>query len=272
MKNILVPVDFSKVSENAAKYAAELARCTNANLILYHVFISPVLTTNTPMVFPEPQEFEKENMKMLHALDKKLKAKYGKIETELWSQPGFVVDEITRFTKKHTTDLVIMGVTGAGKSPGILGSNTTSVMHRIKSPVLVIPKGCEFRKPSTIALACDYNYILSDEAIDKFKVFAHLFGSRVLLFNIAKKNELTSYQKAATEGNLENMLTDVEHSIHFLSGNDMPKEINKFINKHHVDMLVMFPHHYNVIEGLFHHSATKEMAFLSRVPLLSIYE
>jgi Universal stress protein family len=224
------------------------------------------------MVFPEPEELEKENMKMLHALDKKLKAKYGKIETEVWNEPGFVVDEITRFTQKHKIDLVIMGVTGAGKSPGILGSNTTSVMHRITSPVLVIPKGCQFRKPSTIALACDYKSIPSDETIDKFKYFAHLFNSKVLLFNIVKKNELASYQKTVTEVNLENMLTDVEHSLHFPSGDNLPKEINKFIDKHRVDMLVMFPHHYNLIEGLFHHSASKELAFLSRVPLLSIYE
>lgn len=272
MKNILVPVDFSKVSENAADYAAEFARCINAKLILYYVFSPPVPVADVPVVFFDPQEIEKKNMKMLHTLDKKLKTKYGKIETELWNEPGFVVDAITHFTQQHKIDIVIMGVTGAGKSPGILGSNTTSVMHRIKVPVLVIPQGCEFKKPSTIALACDYKSVLPDEAIDKFKFFAHLFDSKVLLFNVIKNDELESYQKAAAEVNLENMLSDLEHSIHFSSGNNLPDEINKFIDKHKVDMLVMFPHHYNLIEGIFHRSATKEMAFLSHVPLLSIYE
>lgn len=272
MKNILVPIDFSTVSQNAVNYAVGLARCMKARLILYYVYSLPGPVGDAPITFIDPQEFEKSNLKRLHALDKKLKAKHGKIETELLDEQGFVVDAITRFTQKHKIDAVVMGVTGAGKNPGLLGSNTTAVMHRIASPVLVIPKGCEFKKPSSIALACDFKSILPDEVIDKFKFFAHLFHSKVLIFNVIKKDELENYPKAAAEVNLENMLTDVKHTIHFSSGTNLPEEINTFIKKHTIDMLVMFPHQYNLIEGLFHRSATREMAFLTKVPLLSIYE
>src|SRR6185312_7467321 len=246
MKNILVPIDFSEVSKSAANYAAGLARYTSAKLILYYVFAVPIPMADTPLILIEPEEFERQNMKLLHALDRKLKTKYGKIETELWSEPGFVVDAISRFTKNHKIDLVIMGVTGAGKNPGLLGSNTTSIMHRIANPVLVIPKGYEFKKPSTIALACDYKSILPEETINTFKTFVRLFDSEVLVFNVLKKDELASYQKSATEVNFENTLGDMEHSLYFPSGDDMPKEINKFIDKHKVEMLVMFPHHYNL--------------------------
>ena len=36
MQNILVPIDFSPVSENALKYAVQLAKKSNGRIYLYH--------------------------------------------------------------------------------------------------------------------------------------------------------------------------------------------------------------------------------------------
>jgi nucleotide-binding universal stress UspA family protein len=272
VKNILVPTDFSEVSESAADYAAELAKITNAKLIIYYVFTVPVPVADTPVITIPLEELEKENMKLLHAVDKRLKAKHGKIEIELRTQAGFVVDEVITFTKEHEIDLVVMGVSGAGKAPGMLGSNATSVMHHAKSPVLVIPKGYKFKKPDIIALACDYKSILPDETVDKFKTFVRLFNSKVLVFNVLKPHELATYQKAATEVNLENALGDLEHTLYFPASENLGEEINEFTDKHNADILAMFPHNYSFLKGLMHHSTTKEMAFLTHVPLLSIHE
>jgi nucleotide-binding universal stress UspA family protein len=272
VKNILVPTDFSEVSESAADYAAEFAKITNARLIFYYIFTVPVPVADAPVIAIPIEELEKESMKLLHAFDKRIKAKHGKIETELRTQPGFVVDEIISFTKEHKVDLVVMGVTGAGKAPGVLGSNATSVMHHAASPVFVIPKGYKFKKPGNIALACDYKSILPEETVNKFKTFVRLFNAKVLVFNVLKPKELATYQKAATEVNLENALGDLEHSLYFPASDNLHQEINTFIDKHDADILVMFPHNYSFLKGIMHHSATKEMAFLTHRPLLSIHE
>ncbi len=272
MKNILVPTDFSEVSDSAADYAAELAKVTNAKLILYYVFTVPVPVADTPVIAVPMEDIEKENMKLLHAMDKRIKAKHGKIEIELRTQPGFVVDEIITFTKEHRVDMVVMGVTGAGKSPGMLGSNATSVMHHAASPVMVIPKGYKFKKPEVIALACDYKSILPDEAVNKFKSFVRLFNAKVLVLNVLKPLELATYEKAATEVNLENALADLEHSLYFPASENLKDEINSFAERHNAEIITMFPHHYSFLKGMVHHSATKEMAFLTHVPLLSIHE
>ncbi len=272
MKNILVPTDFSEVSGSAADYAAELAKITKAKLIFYYVFTVPVPVADTPVIAVPIEDLEKENMKLLHAMDKRMKAKHGNIEIELRTQPGFVVDEIITFTKEHKVDLVVMGVTGAGKSPGVIGSNATSVMHHAASPVMVIPKGYKFKKPLMVALACDYKSILPDDAVTKFKAFVKLFNAKVMVFNVLKPHELATYQKAATEVNLENMLGDLEHSLYFPASENLQHEINTFVDMHEADVLTMFPHNYSFFKGLVHHSATKEMAFLTHVPLLSIHE
>jgi nucleotide-binding universal stress UspA family protein len=272
VKNILVPTDFSEVSESAADYAAELAKITNAKLILYYVFTVPVPVSDVPVIAVPMEDLEKENMKLLHTMDRRMKAKHGKLEIELKTQPGFVVDEIISYTKEHKVDLVVMGVTGAGKTPGVMGSNATSVMHHASSPVMVIPKGYKFKKPDAIALACDYKSIVPDDAVTKFKSFVRLFNSKVMVFNVLKIHELATYQKAATEVNLENALGDLEHSLYFPASDNLEHEINTFIDKHNADILTMFPHNYSFFKGIMHHSATKEMAFLTHVPLLSIHE
>ena len=50
MKTILVPTDFSATADNACKYAIELARQTQAGIILMHTYETPVLYSDMPML------------------------------------------------------------------------------------------------------------------------------------------------------------------------------------------------------------------------------
>jgi len=50
MKNILVPIDFSETSYNAAKYAVSLAQSFNANIILINVVALPVMIDDSVLV------------------------------------------------------------------------------------------------------------------------------------------------------------------------------------------------------------------------------
>jgi nucleotide-binding universal stress UspA family protein len=272
MKTILATTDFSKASENAVDYAAELAKLTHAKLIIFHSYTMPVPVAEVPIVTLPFEELEKENTASLKAFDKKLKAKHPHLETELITKPGFVVDEIATLVEQKHVDLVIMGLTGAGGAASLLGSNTTTVMKKIQQPVLAIPGNIKFKKPAKIALACDYKTIIPDDVMSKFKKFVTLFGSKVLVFDVLKKAELISYEKATSEVNLENSLDKIEHSLHFPSGDDLPQEVNEFVEKNKVDILTVMPHNYNFLFGLFHHSSAKKIALTTHVPILSIHE
>ena len=46
MKTILCPTDFSKGSENAVRYAVELARKYKSKIILMHAYETPVIYTD----------------------------------------------------------------------------------------------------------------------------------------------------------------------------------------------------------------------------------
>lgn len=272
MKTILVPVDFSSTAENAAEYAFEFAKYAKAKLLLLHVYSVPVPVADVPVTVIPLEEVERESIKELKAFNKKLTHKYPGIETEIITRAGFVVEEILMMLEERKPDLVIMGLAGDSKSKGIFGSNTTTIIKRAKCPVLTIPSGIRFKKPEKIALACDYSAIVPDDVVNKFKEYVHLFGAKVLVFDVLRRAELVTYQKAAAEVNLENSLVDIGHSLYYPSGDNLPEEANSFIERQNVDMLVMIPHNYSFFQKLFHRSATKKMAFQAKVPLLTIHE
>jgi nucleotide-binding universal stress UspA family protein len=211
-------------------------------------------------------------MKLLGDLDKKLKKSHHGLETELITKPGFVVDEILNLQKEKKADLTIMGVTGAGRTTELLGSNATSVSKKSHSPIIIVPMNTKFRKPEKIALACDYKSTVPDRAVNQFRQFVKLFNAKVLIFDVLKKAELVTYEKAAAEVNLENSLGDIPHSLYFPSGDDLVQETHDFIEKNNVDILAVMPHNYSFFSGLFHRSDTKKLALHTNVPLLSIHE
>ncbi|HVA98392.1 MAG TPA: universal stress protein [Bacteroidia bacterium] len=272
MKTILAPTDFSKISENAVHYAAEMAKATHSKLILLHAYTISVPAYDVPIIPVPFEEMEKEYYSTLNDFDKKIKKKYGNIETQLLVKPGFVVDEINAEIENDKIDIVVMGITGAGKTTSILGSNTTSIMKKSTCPILVIPENVSFKKPKNIAIACDFKAIIPTHVVEHFSDFVRAFGAKIFIFDVLKKAEILSYQKAAAEVNLENALVDLEHTIYFASSDDLPQEVGEFVTKNNIDILTVMPHNYNFISGLFHQSTSKQIALYTHIPILSLHE
>jgi nucleotide-binding universal stress UspA family protein len=272
MKTILVPIDFSDVSENAAHYAADLAKYSDARLVLLNTYSLPMPLFETPIAEMQFDEIDKINKEQLESLRAKLKASHGNIAIECASAIGFTVEETLLYAEDKKADLIVAGISGADKSSTIIGSSTSTIIKESLRPVLTIPEGVRFKKPERIALACDYNSIVPADVVDKFIGIVKLFNAKVLVFDVLKKAELVTYEKALAEENLEEALYDIEHTLHFPSGDNLIEEINAFVDKHVVDMLVMIPHKYNFFTGLFHHSNSKQMALNTSVPLLTIHE
>jgi len=272
MKTILVPTDFSANAENSARYAAEVASLAKANLILLHVCSVPVPVADVPVAMIPIDEVEKQCTADLETLKKKLADSYPEIGMEAIVKTGFVIEEILLTEEEMKADLIVMAVTGTGKASDVLGTDTTAIMKKAKSPVLAIPAGVKFAKPEKMALACDFTAIVPDAVTDTLKYYIGLFGSKLLVFDVLKPAELVTYQKAAAEVNLENSLSDINHSLYYPAGNDLEKETNEFLERNNAGMLVMIPHNHSFLHGVFHFSKTKKMTLHTHIPVLSIHE
>lgn len=271
MKTILVATDFSDAARNASQYAIDLAKAVQAKVIFFHAYHIPVTVSETPIIIDYP-ELEETNLQLLK--HEKLMLNVGDdLEVEYYTTAGLAVDEILEIEQNDKPDLIVMGMSGAGKlSEFLLGSISTSLISKTSTPVLIIPENARYKTPERIAFACDYNIDANTGVLDPLKEFALKFNSSVLIINLLKENEKIDSEKAIKGMIIENQLQEIEHSFYFPEDDDFVHGLNEFSDTHAVDLLAIIPHKHNFLAKIFSETHTKKLAFHSHVPLLAIPE
>lgn len=171
MKNIIVPVDFSKFSELALKAAANLASKHNATIITVHMLGFGSNHYNNRYTKSEEIFFIKQTQECFNAfLDKSYLRDINVIQ-EVRNETVF--SELNEVVEKYDADLIVMGSHGAdGFKEVFVGSNTEKVVRTSKVPVLVIKSEDEFNL-NKIVFACDFK----QESIGVFEKALHLFNT-----------------------------------------------------------------------------------------------
>src|SRR5690606_2251601 len=105
----LVPTDFSEPAKNALRYASVLAKLTQAEIKVLHVFNVPVVDPYMPGDTLEILMQEVKNG--AEAQMKDLLAEFPGLSGECLH--GFVVDDIAAYADQMNADLIVMGTTGA---------------------------------------------------------------------------------------------------------------------------------------------------------------
>lgn len=275
MKTLLAPTDFSVISLNALDYAVELAKLTDAKLVIFHAFHAPLIISEVPVVMPLPEELEKDSLKQLKKIEKNLQHKHGgKLKIEIGCACGLAVDEIVSYTEKAGVDMIVIGMHGAGfLEEKLVGSVTTSLIQRSKIPVLSIDTTTLFRKIKSMVFASDYHEIKKLNFLKPLIDLAHLFKAHVHILNVAIGENTEPTLSQAAEGiKLEHMLEATNHSFHQIKNKSVVDGINLFVKAHHIDMVVMIPRKHSFFNSLVKESDTKKMAFHASAPLLTIHE
>jgi len=149
---ILVPVDGSKYSRDAAEYAVGIAKLTHAKVIVLHVVHLPTYAFSysgsegvSPVAIPTPlpvtlTEDEKKAAKKIVNDVKEMGETGGvKMETKIVERHPSVPDAIIQFAEENGVDLIVMGTKGkTAIKRFLLGSVTESVVHHAHCPVLVV--------------------------------------------------------------------------------------------------------------------------------------
>lgn len=275
MKTILIPTDFSATAKNAAHYGAELALLNKSKITLFHIYQMPVIMSEVPVIVPSLTEIEADCMKELEKLKQHLQHKYSEdLKIECECKCGFVADEIHRYAEDNNSDIIIMGMQGAGYlSEKIMGSTTTSLMQKAKRPVLAIDTHVRFKPLQNILLACDYESIEDKSILKPLKDFASLFKAKLHILNVVPALEKEATVTKAVEGlKLKHYFEETPHEFHFIENDDVIEGINRYVKRNHIDLITMIPRERSFIKNLFKEPHTKQMAFHTHLPLLTLHE
>lgn len=261
MKNVLVPIDYSDTSLNAATYAVKmLTGIYGINMILYHVY--------------EKAEHAATSDKEL----KKLKAtlfEMGIVKMETVCEQGHdFINCLEKFVRENKIDMIIMGITGRNKiGQTLIGSNTLKIVQKNLCPVLIVPPGAKFVQLKNFSLAADFIHAPSSAAASVIKNMLSSFFAKLHVVNVNPAYHVSiteEHQKVKSE--MDELFKGFEHEFYFIDLFDLQETINLFVNDHKIDMIITLPKDHSRFSALLETSATKRMAYQSTIPVLAIHQ
>jgi universal stress protein A len=141
IQKIIVPIDFSDISQRAAQYAESLARALHASLCLVHVQPPAGLTPHGVARAADPPDAREHcyqaARRRLDDLARRLRSGTLQVATEVRS--GATAENITQAAVHYGADLVVMGTHGrTGVAHFLVGSMAERVIRTAPCPVLVL--------------------------------------------------------------------------------------------------------------------------------------
>ncbi|MCS7005888.1 MAG: universal stress protein [Cytophagales bacterium] len=284
MKKILVPVDFSKTSQNALAYAVEYALETKAKIHVFHV-IQPLGGEVGYSFYGIGDriisELESEAQKYLQDITsphskKKYKGTKKSLEISWAVHTGAVVEEANRYITTENYNGVFVGTKSqAGSSFWLWGSVTYQIISSAKAPVVTIPSNAKYESIKEILYASNFT---PDEVdyIDYLREIASYFNARITCLHIDSLEPNTianqSWQQMEEMRDLYSFLPVSELDFKIQFNEKVESGIFDYLKKNKVDVIAVLQKERSFIEQLFHHSVSRTLPFHSEIPVLILKE
>ena len=261
MKTVIVPIDFSETSFNAARYAVQLLTGHyGVDMILYHLY------DKTSQADEANQNLEK--------LKKDLLQK-GIVKISIYSEKGDdLIDELEKLARHREADLIIMGITGRSSIGKIfVGSNTIKMVEKKVCPVLIIPPKAEYRNIKNVLLTSDMQNVAVATPSVPIKRILKTFNPNLHIINVSSEHYVAlteEYQKERAK--LKEIFADFNPEFYFLGWYDVDEAINRFAHDKKIDFIIIIPREHSLLDKMFGHSHTKQLAYHSDIPVLAVHE
>lgn len=248
METILVPTDFSPAAENAANYAAELAKFFDAKMTLINAYSMPPVNYEAGFAVELLSAVQEGSKKQLEDLKKQLLAKNPYLNIECVSSMGFPVDVINGVVQSSGADLIVMGITGeAGKiKEHVIGSSAVKVARSSEVPTFIIPENVKYHRIRHISFACDMDKTEETVLVYIAKYFSKMFDADLEIVNVERPQDEVSAAKANTSVFIEKKLETINHKTVFVTESKVAKGLEEYFKGYPTDVIMVNPKKHNV--------------------------
>lgn len=243
IKNVLVPISFSKASFNAVGTAIEICKRHGATLHLLHVtpqqYLYPTASMQAP-VFTMSEVVLEKDIENTEAYAKSVRNDHD-VYCIAHNEIGNVPLVVSKIAKEIDSDLVVIAAGTDGNA--LYGNNSSNVIRMCDCPVLSVPPKKVIKSFKNVL----FPVRLAANAIGKYQFAEKIFAknkSTVKVVGAIKKNETQSYNLIKKlVGNLENLLTDanVNFSSEYRFSNNIPKSLADAARNTLPDLIVITP-------------------------------
>ncbi len=265
MKRILVPIDFSAVSRDAAEYAAQLALKLGASIELLHV----VTLASSSTKLMNWKKLEDEMIRTAQENAKEFLENFRHpVNLNYTQRSGYPTqDVIEEFVKEQGIDLIVIGTHGAsGLKKTLVGSNAASVINASSVPVLAIPAGYAFKGIQNIVYATSMTNL--DHEVKALAAFARNFDSLITIVHISERHS-GKRDFSNLKSILGRMAAYDKLQFEVIENARIEDGVSQMVEDQKPDVLAMFTHELDTYEKIFGKGVTRNIAFEVKVPLLA---
>ena len=276
--NILVPVDFSRVSKRAFEKAIDLANKYECNIHLLHVVtITPMVAVAIAeghLVIPygaiddqKELEFQLENLK------RKYESQLENNRTiHIHLQKGLWDEAIIDFAQNNKVDLVVIGLQNKGLHKRKSHFNANRIAEEINIPVITVPENR--RLVRLISVVIPITDFLPVKKLMYGVYIAQSDNATVRLLGVQDENDpdqckkVQHYLKKSFQLIRDNCNVPVE--IATTSGHNVAEAINQYAYKNPMDLIIVNPGRQSRMAGLFASFLGNFLQKVSVPPVLTI--
>jgi nucleotide-binding universal stress UspA family protein len=255
---VIVPVDFSDISLNAAEFTAQMLHGKyGATMVLYHVYRDE---GEAALVYKN-LEWLQESYTMKYHLKIECKAEYG----------DNFINSLTRLVRFEDADLVVMAVTSRNKI--VADSFSLQMIAQNICPVLVIPPKFAYKDVKNVALACDFKNVQQLIPVVPVKKILGFFRPALHIVNVNSDVELTqSEEYREQKATLEDMFEEYKPAFHFINTKNFHESLRSFIAAKNIDLVLTFPRKHSFFNYLLKGTNTRKLVYEAEVPVLAAHE
>jgi len=261
MNKVIVPVDFSETSLNAAKYAADLcAGYPGVKIILYHLAESEVDAVSAP--------------ERLDELCKSLSSGNDlSIESKSVKGNSFL-DHLEILVKSELADLVVMGITPRSElAQKFVSSNTLKFAETGTCPVLIVQEAATYGGLKNVMLASDLENTYYSTPAASIKQFLATFNPALHIVNVNSEHyiALTEHHEKEKKALIDHF-AEFNPEFYFLRFFDVDEGLDVFAKEKNIDLIITIQRDHSLMHRLFKPSQTKNISYNGSAPVLVVHE
>ena len=261
MHRVIIPVDFSETSLNAARFTAQmLAGREDTVAVIYNNYES---ADDYDICLNYQESLKKEFFKA--------GVKSVECENEMG---GDLIENISRLAHTTRATLIVMGITGKSAIRQVMfGSNTLKLIDRNLYPVMIIPPDAVYKGINNVAFASDLKNVEASTPSVLINSVLEMFNPKLHIVNVDKEIYVSIPQEMEDEKTkLKEMFSGFKTEFYFITMNDFFQAVDNFVKDYSIDILITVPKHQSNSTSLFKTTHTKRLAYHSHIPILAAHE
>lgn len=283
MKKVLMLIDFSKASKNAAYFAVSLAQRFKTDLQLLHVFLNPnTFSVGGQVVVPnfDYPAIRDEMVTKLENFAKDMREKTRLLDNhhayhpgiECLSEVGLLPDVVGELNRQEMKQLVVLGMSDTGTIPKyIFGSSSRNLIEQSGFPVLLVPEKYVFNGIHHIFFATDFN-AKDLRVIESLIVFARYFDASLTAVHIRENNSHSNSKEKSFVAQLKAREDYDKLYFQEISDPEITGGLDWIARHEDVDIMVMVHRKPQYLDFLTKGSYAKKQADRIKIPLMVIPE